>query len=373
VSTASEIHKASKQVQKNAFQWRFLCLFLLLLSPVIIWPLSSNWALGSWFSAVFWIPFLSVHCVVPILDLLFGDDNHLAIEGPSHPANRWLPMLCLPAWLLCLTSGIFVVSNFGLSWGGLLGLILSLGALGGTLAINPAHELIHRRSSFERNIGGVLLSFVFYGAFKVEHVRGHHLNAATHLDTASATLGQSLFHFVPRSILGTFKNAYRLESDRLARLHITKYSVAWFFKNEVIRWDALSLAIFGLCCLTGGWLAGAVFLAASLGAILELEIINYIEHYGLRRSTLEGTKRFEPVQEHHSWNTNRLASNTFLFNLQRHSDHHAHAGKDYLHLNSIQSAPQLPAGYSMMMLVALCPPLWRKLMDHRIPVANTRN
>jgi alkane 1-monooxygenase len=329
--------------------------------------------LGDWFGAVFWIPFLTIHCAVPILDFFVGNDNNQAIEGPAHPVNRWLPMLCLPAWLICLGSGLYMSGNSGLSWIALLGLVLSLGALGGTLAINPAHELIHRRSSLERNTGGLLLACVFYGAFKVEHVRGHHLNAATHLDTASATLGQSVFHFVPRSIIGTVKNAYRLEADRLARLQVAKFSATWFFKNEVIRWDALSLAILGICCFVGGWLGGALFLAASLGAILELEVINFIEHYGLRRSPIEGTKRFEAVQERHSWNTNSLASNSFLFNLQRHSDHHAHAGKDYLHLSSIESAPQLPAAYSVMMLVALCPPLWRKVMDHRVPVANTPN
>jgi alkane 1-monooxygenase len=356
-------------IAKNRTQWRFAVLFLVLGSPLLAWPWALNHLNYEHIGIVFWIPVLTVHAVIPILDLLLGDDASQALtpKVSTSQINRWLPLLCLPAWYGALLTGAYVASQPELGTLQILGIVFSLGAMGAVLAINPAHELIHRTSRLERTAGGILLAGVWYGAFKVEHVRGHHLHAATENDTASAFLGQSIFHFVPRSIIGTIRNAHRLEAQKLERLAVKKYSFAWFAKNEIIRWNLISLTLSLLVLWAWGAVALAIVLLASLGAILELEVINYIEHYGLRRKHLDQGTRFEPVQEQHSWNTNTFATNMFLFNLQRHSDHHAHAGKDYLHLASIASAPQLPAGYSIMFLLALCPPLWRRVMDSRVP------
>jgi alkane 1-monooxygenase len=354
---------------KSRTQWRFAILFLVLGSPLLVWPWALNHLNDANIGIVFWIPLLTIHAVIPILDVLMGDDASQALtpEVSTSQINRWLPLVCLPAWYGALLTGAYIAAQSEISTLQLIGIIASLGAMGAVLAINPAHELIHRNSKLERTAGGILLAGVWYGAFKVEHVRGHHLHAATKNDTASAVLGQSIFNFVPRSIIGTIRNAHHLEAQKLQRLAIKKYSIAWFAKNEIVRWNLISLALSLMVVWAWGLIGLAVVLFASLGAILELEVINYIEHYGLRRKPLDQSNRFETVQEHHSWNTNTLATNMFLFNLQRHSDHHAHAGKDYLHLSSIPSAPQLPAGYSIMFLVALCPPLWRRVMDHRVP------
>jgi alkane 1-monooxygenase len=342
-------------------------LFSVLASPLFIWPMFSHGDNTFWFSLVFWIPLFAVHGLIPLLDMLLGKDDHAAISGKTPLLNKLLPALCLPAWYAVVLNACYIVSVGNMSAFEICGMVLSLGALGAVLAINPAHELIHRNSVWERNMGGLLLAGVCYGAFKVEHVRGHHLNAATEKDTASAKQGDNIFVFTVRSMLGTISNAHRLENQRLHRLGLEPTSIQWWLKNEIVRWNGVSILISFALALTLGWLALAVFLIASLGAIFELEVINFIEHYGLTRQAISGTNKYEPVQEHHSWNTNTLASNIFLFNLQRHSDHHAHAGKDYLHLSSISGAPQMPYGYSIMFLVALCPPIWRKLMDHRIP------
>jgi alkane 1-monooxygenase len=348
-------------------QWRFALLFFVINSPIFLWPMVAQGNEPSWFSLVFWLPLISVHGLIPLFDVVLGKDNHAAITGETPLFNKLLPALCLPAWYAVILSSCYSLSFGEMSLLEIIGMVLSLGAIGGVLAINPAHELIHRNTSLERNLGGILLAGVCYGAFKVEHVRGHHLHAATEKDTASAKQGDNIFAFVIRSMLGTISNAHHLESIRLRRLGIAPTSIHWWLKNETIRWNTVSLLTAIAVTIAFGWLALAVFLLASLGAIFELEVINFIEHYGLTRQAISGTNKFEPVQEHHSWNTNTLASNVFLFNLQRHSDHHAHAGKDYLHLSSISSAPQMPYGYSVMFLAALCPPIWRKLMDHRIP------
>jgi alkane 1-monooxygenase len=347
-------------------QWRFALLFLVIIGPVFLWPIAAKAGSAPWQTWAFWLPLFSVHCLIPALDLFLGADNHPAVEGKTRTLNRVLPALCLPAWLLVVLIGCYIASFELLSTLDLVGIVLSLGSMGAVLAINPAHELIHRNSSLERNVGGLLLAAVGYGAFKVEHVRGHHLYAATSKDTASAEKGDSVFAFIVRSFLGTMINAHALENQRLKRIGLRASNPQWWLKNEIVRWNGVSVLLAIGVAVTLGPVALLVFVLAGLGAIFELEVINYIEHYGLRRKTLENG-RYEPVKEQHSWNTNTLGANVFLFNLQRHSDHHAHAGKDYLHLSSIASAPQLPFGYSVMFLVALCPPLWRKLMDHRIP------
>jgi alkane 1-monooxygenase len=352
-------------------QWRFALLFLVVISPLLLWPLAVQDQAPQWLSIAFWLPLLSVHGLIPLLDILFRSDDHAAIETSTSAINKLLPALCLPAWYAVLLSGCYVASTGQLSTLELCAVVLSLGSMGAILAINPAHELIHRNTAVERNVGGLLLAGVCYGAFKVEHVRGHHLYAATEKDTASAKRGENVFAFVLRSIIGTTINAHRLENQRLKRLGLSLAQFQWWLKNEIIRWNAISFLLAAGICYAFGWLALTVFLLAGLGAIFELEVINFIEHYGLSRRVIAGTNKFEPVQEHHSWNANTLASNVFLFNLQRHSDHHAHAGKDYLHLSSISNAPQLPFGYSVMFLVALCPPFWRRLMDSRIPAQST--
>jgi alkane 1-monooxygenase len=358
---------------RSAPQWRFAVLFLIMVNPVLFWPIAVNangdhWAsISALVSISFWTPLLVVHGIVPFLDSALGTDKYAAIEGKTPTLNRLLPALCLPAWVCVVVGACYTVSVGNLSTLELIGLVLSLGAIGGVLSINPAHELIHRGSALERNAGGVLLAGVCYGAFKVEHVRGHHLNAATSKDTASAQKGDNIFAFVVRSFYGTLSHAHHLEGQRLQRLGLNTGNLQWWQKNELVRLNLISvlfaLAIYGAF----GTTALIVFLLTSLVAIFELEVINFIEHYGLRRQLMASSDRYEPVKEHHSWNTNTVASNAFLFNLQRHSDHHAHAGKDYLHLSSIEGAPQLPYGYSVMFLIALCPPVWRRVMDHRIP------
>lgn len=59
-------------------------------------------------------------------------------------------------------------------------------------------------------------------------------------------------------------------------------------------------------------------------------------------------------------------ANVFLFHLQRHSDHHANPRRRYQSLRSFDEAPELPGGYGTMLVLALVPPLWRRVMDPRV-------
>ena len=328
------------------------------LRDAAVWllPISLAWSIHQLFrdpqatAWVAWQVFFAVHGLIPLLDLLLGQDHSAPRRGRPHRMTQLVLLACLPAWMGVLLGGAAISGGLDtLAW---WGLALSCGATGGIVAINVGHELIHRTSRLDRTVGGLLLASVGYGAFKVEHVRGHHLRVATNEDPATARQGESLWAFVPRSVLGTLRHALQIDAARGRR--------------ETLGWSALTVllwitvaAVWGIGALVFVWVASAV-------AIIELEVVNYIEHYGLQRTRLSDG-RYEPVDHRHSWNANSTLINAFLLNLQRHADHHAHAGKPHTALRSEPDAPQLPAGYGAMVLIAWIPPLWRAIMDPRIP------
>jgi alkane 1-monooxygenase len=111
----------------------------------------------------------------------------------------------------------------------------------------------------------------------------------------------------------------------------------------------------------------ALFLWQALVAVWQLELVNYVEHYGLTRKHLGGG-RYEPTGPHHSWNAAQMASNRLLINLQRHSDHHARPDRPFplLQTRGAAEAPQLPWGYPVMTVAAMVPPVWRRIMNPRV-------
>lgn len=313
-----------------------------------------------------WFPVVFIFGLVPLLDALAGkqtlnwltSDESIRLERRKY--FRVLTLMTLPVWLATLAWCLhqFVVMDFGFA--GSLGWIVSTGVIGGVLAINPAHELVHKSGRLESLCGGVSLTSVGYYGFKVEHVRGHHVHVATPEDSSSARLGESALAFVPRALWLNVRNAWRLEARRLRErgLH------PWSWRNEMMGWTLLWVVF--LCVTWMLWSTlGVMFLVAQgLVAASTLEIINYVEHYGLERRRIS-PDRYERVTHRHSWNAPQRYTNWLLFNLQRHSDHHALAKRRYQALLHHPDSPQLPAGYATMFVVALIPPLWRRIMDPR--------
>ncbi len=319
-----------------------------------------------------WFPLVFIFGVVPGLDWLCGDERR-NWETPAQAARlenaryfRILTLLVLPLWLATLIGCGWQFSHLPLGLAGQAGWIVSTGVIGGVLAINPAHELIHKSSRLEPLLGGILLSSVGYPGFKVEHVRGHHLHVATPHDSSSARLGESVYAFVPRALWRNVRNAWRLEAQRLRE----RGRSAWSWRNEMVNWTLLWLALAAAFAIAGGPRSLLFFLAQGVVAAATLEVINYVEHYGLSRREL-APGRYERVSHHHSWNAPQRYTNWLLFNLQRHSDHHAQARRRYQALLHHADSPQLPAGYASMFVLALLPPLWRRVMDHRA-LASTR-
>jgi len=114
-----------------------------------------------------------------------------------------------------------------------------------------------------------------------------------------------------------------------------------------------------------GPLAIVYFMSQSVAAFSFLELVNYMEHYGLQRRAIAQGK-YARVTPMHSWNANQLLFNLYMFRLGRHADHHAHPTRRYQALRHDPETPQLPFGYPIMILLALIPPLWFKAMDPRV-------
>jgi alkane 1-monooxygenase len=311
-----------------------------------------------------WLPLLVYFGITTGLDYLIGMDT--TNDPPtSRFMSHWFRALpvaaaCVYAVTLTWAMSVFVEAPF--TWVGQLGWALSMGTVAGTLAINVAHELIHKPTRIEQWIGGALLSSVGYATFKIEHVHGHHVWVATERDPSTARRGEGVYTYLSRAIAQNIGNAWRLQARRLARDNAR----FWSIRNELLGWTLLSIAI-GFASLAAFGAAGLVFfLAQAVGAIVHLEIINYIEHYGLERAC-DQQGRHEKVTVLHSWNSAYFLSNAYLFQLQRHSDHHAHAGRAYNNLQHVENAPQLPGGYAAMILLALVPTAWRAVIDPRIP------
>jgi alkane 1-monooxygenase len=329
--------------------------------PLAAWPVArTGWVAMCWFPLVF------LFVLLPAMDYALGHDPANvpadAERGTAlHPWFRALTLFALPvqAGLLAWSGWWFANTNLG--WVGATGWLLSQGLVGGILAINTAHELIHKDARLERLAGGLLLASVGYHGFKVEHLRGHHVHVATPLDASSARLGQSLWNFLPRALWRNTASAWALEAQRLRARGEHWLSPG----NELLWWTAAWLA------MAAAFLAGLgprgllFFLAQGLCAAGALEVINYIEHYGLQRDR-GADGRYERTTHLHSWNSDYSLSNLMLFQLQRHSDHHAFPKRRYPILRHQPDAPQLPGGYSAMFVLALCPPLWRRVIDPRV-------
>ncbi|MGB2570744.1 alkane 1-monooxygenase [Micromonospora citrea] len=337
---------------------------LALLVPVLPFLGFLTWR-GTGDAWAWWLTPLVVFGLIPTVDLLIGDDRRnppdeamarLSADG----YYRWLTYLWLPAQYAALVLCCAVFAGGELSWIGAAGLVATVGVVDG-IAINTAHELGHKRETAERWLSKIALAPTGYGHFHVEHNRGHHTRVATGEDPASSRLGESFWAFWPRTVVGGLRSAWRLEASRL-RL---RGRSPWTWRNDVLNAWAMTVVLYAVLAVAFG--PGVlVFLAlqAVVGFSL-LEVVNYLEHYGLaRQRTAAG--RYEKVDPRHSWNSDRTVTNVFLFQLQRHSDHHANPLRRYQTLRSFDSSPQLPAGYATMVVAALVPPLWRRVMDHRV-------
>lgn len=321
--------------------------------------------LTAWDGLWFFGPFL-LFVIFPLLDLLVGTD---AANPPDSVIKwleqdryyRWCTYAFLPVQYAGLVFACWLWSHGDLGTTDSLGLALTMGMVSGT-AINTAHELGHKRASLERWLSKIALAQSAYGHFFIEHNRGHHVRVATPEDPASSRLGESFWAFLPRTLVGSLRSSWTLERERLRRCGRQN---PWTVRNDVLNaWGMTALLFTALAIAFGPVVLPYLLLQAAVGFSL-LEVVNYLEHYGLLREKRDDG-RYERCRPEHSWNSNNVASNVLLYHLQRHSDHHANPMRRYQALRHFDEAPQLPTGYAGMMLLALIPPLWRRVMDRRV-------
>jgi alkane 1-monooxygenase len=320
------------------------------------------------FTAWLWMGPVIVLGVVPTIDLFTGADPTNPPEAVMEQLEedryyRWVTYAFIPLQYVGFVLGIYMIGTAGWSVAGKLGMALTLGIVSG-VAINTAHELGHKRVELERWLSKVALAPCFYGHFYIEHNRGHHVRVATPNDPASARIGESLYRYWPRTVVGSLRSAWGVEAKRLGR----KGTHPFRLTNDVLNAWLMSVVIWGALV---AWLGVGVlpYLAVqALVGLTLLETVNYMEHYGLLRQQVVsgGRVRFERVLPEHSWNSNQIATNVLLYHLQRHSDHHANPTRRFQTLRDFSEAPVLPSGYTGMILLALVPPLFRRFMDPRV-------
>jgi alkane 1-monooxygenase len=286
--------------------------------------------------------------------------RHSPPAAPPSAWFRWCVRMHVPLQMVVLGIGVWVASRQPLTAAGSLAtLALGVGmcSVSGSLGITFAHELGHSRSRFDRFLGWWLMASVNYSHFMVEHYRGHHPRAATEADPASGRFGESLWRFLPRTLGGSLREAWVLEAQQLHALRRN-----WV--RSALLWATLAqLAWLVFLGLVFGVLPVLFWLVQSAVAVFLLESINYIEHYGLVRASVNGKR--EPFAVHHAWNADHWMTNSLIANLQRHSDHHLHASRPYAALEPLQG-PQLPTGYAGCIWLAMVPPLWFKVMHARM-------
>jgi len=360
-ATATDTTTLEAATWRDSKRYAWLLALIVPLLPFSSWMMVEVTGLG-----VFWFygPVL-VFGIFPLLDALGGLD-------PSNPPDsvikwleqdryyRWVIYLYLPIQYAGLIFACWMWSHGGLSTIESIGLALTVAMVAG-IAINTAHELGHKRTTHERWLSRVALAQTGYGHFFIEHNRGHHVRVATPEDPASARLGESFYAFWPRTVLGSLRSAWGLERTRLARMG----RGPWTLRNDILNAWAMSLVLFGGLALAFGTIVLPYLLIQAVVGFSLLEVVNYLEHYGLLRGRREDG-RYERTRPEHSWNSNNVVSNVLLYHLQRHSDHHANPVRRYQALRHVEEAPQLPTGYAGMILIAAIPPLWRRIMDRRL-------
>ncbi len=357
---------AEPYCDRKRYAW---VLSLLVPGSVLVGPLLM---LATQDARALWIPVVFFYVVAPVLDWLLGEDRSNPPESavPALDADRyyrWITYLLVPVlWAAFIFSAWFVATQ-NLPLHGMLAMVMITGSVGG-FCINLGHELGHKNTRLERWLAKLVLAPSFYGHFYTEHNRGHHRDVATPADPASSRMGESIYSFVLREMPGSFKRAWKLESDRLQR----EGKSAWSFNNDILQPALITLALWGALVQ---WLGLAILpflLVASFWANFQLTSANFIEHYGLLRQE-RAPGKYEICQPHHSWNSNHIFSNWALFHLQRHSDHHAHPLRRYQSLRHFENLPSLPSGYFGMFTIAYIPPLWRYVMDERLLKVVGRN
>jgi alkane 1-monooxygenase len=326
----------------------------------------------AWIGAVFggWTVILmpiATWYLFSAIDALAGTYNENADLETSEDELFWYRLVTL------IWAPLQFITVFGVLWyvtttghlGGVekVALFFGIGVISGTIGITYAHELAHQKPKFERWLGDILLAMTLYSHFRSEHLLVHHRYVGTPKDPVTARYNEGFHRYFPRVLRQQPVSAFKAEAAMLARKNLP-----WHHRsNPIWLYAVLQITFLVLAVWVGGWAGLGLFLVQAFTAMWQLELVNYVEHYGLTRKHL-GDGKYEHVLPRHSWNASQLASNWLLINLQRHSDHHYKPDRRFPLLQTYDEddAPQLPYGYPIMTTAAMIPPIWRRVMNPRV-------
>ncbi len=325
--------------------------------------------IGIWFQGIFtYLTPLYAFGFIPIVELFTHSSttNYSKDQKQERSKQRifdWMLYLNLPIIYSIVFITLYISTTQVLATYELVGIIVSTGIVLGSNGINVGHELGHR-PTYERFIGKALLLPSLYMHFYIEHNFGHHLKVATKEDPATAKYNQPVYFFWITSTFGQYISAWKIQSKLLSQEQESFFSI----KNDMLWYHVFTSFYFISITILFGFFGLQIALLSGVVGFLLLETINYIEHYGLRRTKLS-SGRYERVREIHSWNSNHTLGRITLYELTRHSDHHHRASKKYQLLDHHDQSPQLPFGYPTSMVLSLFPPIWFLIMNKRVPVA----
>ncbi len=343
-------------VMKKFRAFKYLFIFLI---PIVGFYALHEKGLWSWFLPVF------VYVMIPVIELLSkGSTVNLSEAEEEVEKNDriydYLVYAIVPAQWGLFAFFMYSVSQPGLELYEIAGLTFTMGIGCAAFGINVAHELGHRKKRSEQWMAKALLLSAQYMHFYIEHNRGHHKNVSTEEDPATARYGEVFYTFWFRSVIMGYVSAWKLELDRLA-----KSGKPWFhWRNEMIFYAFCQIGFLVVVAAVFGLQTMVLTFAASVIGFSLLEVVNYVEHYGLARH--KSGDQFKKVLPIHSWNSNHPMGRLLLFELTRHSDHHYKASRKYQILRHFDDAPQMPTGYPGMIVLALIPPVWFAVMNPRV-------
>ncbi len=320
-------------------------------------------AMGGWWT---FIGPLYVFGFIPLMELIIPGSTTNFSQAEEEMAKKDIKYdlvvwSVVPLQFALMFYFLNRVSDGSLHWWEIVGMISGFGIACGVLGINLAHELGHRSTWYEQTFSKMLLATSLYMHFFIEHNRGHHKNVSTDDDPASSKYGETFYAFWVRSVTQGWLSAWHIEGERLKKANQS----FWSIHNEMLMYQFIEGGILVAIALVWGVVPMLYFIAAAVVGFSLLEVVNYIEHYGLRRKKIDGAY-YEKVLPVHSWNSNHPIGRIMLFELTRHSDHHYMASRKYQVLRHFDKSPQMPTGYPGMMVLALFPPAWFAVMHKAI-------
>ena len=337
-------------------------MFFYLVTPLILIASSSLGLLinPSWSVS----PFIWVFILVPIIDLVLPYLSKQDVDLKENVLHNFSILIILPCILFLIVFGLMVVSDSNISFLIAAALGAAVGMSGGSIGITTAHELIHRQNKYMRGIGVFLLVLCCYGHFRIEHVYGHHKNVATKEDPATARRGENFYFYFIRCVINSVISSWNIEKNILDKKNINTFSL----QNRMLHYFMLEIIFLFIAFFIAGF-NGLVFVFFhSFVSITLLELVNYIQHYGLERKMQNG--KYERFTDHHSWNSRHISANWSTFNLGLHAEHHQSASKHYPLLSQEEKVIEMPVNYSIMLIMALIPPLWFFVMNRKLASLN---